>query len=112
MIRTRARGSNDGRGGGNSPQAWPPAAYPLNRERRNHQLAAWFAAPAVRLIGETTEEFDRVLGGFLRRPRVRGPIVHDARVAAICVAHGVTKLLSRDRDFQLFPELPLEDPLA
>jgi predicted nucleic acid-binding protein len=39
-------------------------------------------------------------------------VVHDARVAALCVAHGVEKLLTRDRDFSLFPELPTQDPFA
>jgi toxin-antitoxin system PIN domain toxin len=75
------------------------------------QLAAWFDSPALRLLGETGE-FLEVLSGIVRRPRVRGPVIHDARVAAICLAHGVTKLLTRDRDFRLFPELLLEDPLA
>jgi predicted nucleic acid-binding protein len=44
--------------------------------------------------------------------RMRGPIVHDARIAALCVAHGVTSLLSRDRDFSLFPELAVIDPFG
>jgi uncharacterized protein len=34
----------------------------------------------------------------------------DARGAAICIAHGVERLLTRDRDFALFPELATEDP--
>lgn len=73
------------------------------------QLQVWFDAPNVRLLSET-EDFARVLEAFARRPRVRGPIVHDARIAAICVAHGVERLLSRDRDFSLFPELATQDP--
>lgn len=36
---------------------------------------------AHRLIGEP-EDFFEVLDDFVTRPRVRGPIVHDARVAA------------------------------
>lgn len=56
------------------------------------------------------EGFESVLAGFARRARVRGPVIHDARIAAICVAHGVDKLLTRDRDFSLFPELTVEDP--
>jgi predicted nucleic acid-binding protein len=36
--------------------------------------------------------------------------VHDARIAAICVAHSVQTLLTRDRDFSLFPELRTENP--
>jgi toxin-antitoxin system PIN domain toxin len=73
------------------------------------QLAAWFAAPNVRLLTET-EELPGILAGLAQRPRVRGPVIHDARIAAICLAHGVEKLISRDRDFSLFPELRVEHP--
>lgn len=62
-----------------------------------------------RLIGET-EDFPVTLGPFIQRPRVHGGVVHDARVAAVCVAHGVEVLLSRDRDLMLFPELRIRDP--
>lgn len=75
------------------------------------QIAAWNSSPHLRLLGET-DEFVEVLKGLVTRARVRGPIVHDARVAAICLAHGVDTLLSRDRDFALFPELNLEDPFS
>ena len=37
--------------------------------------------------------------------------VHDARIAAICVAHGVEELYTRDRDFSIFPELRTRDPI-
>lgn len=73
------------------------------------QLAAWFAAPTIRLLAETDEFLD-ILAELAQRPRVRGPIIHDARVAAICLVHGVEKLISRDRDFSLFPELRVENP--
>jgi toxin-antitoxin system PIN domain toxin len=75
------------------------------------QLEAWFGAPTLRLLGET-EDFASVMGRFATRPRVRGPIIHDARVAALCLAHGVSVLLTRDRDFSLFPELPTENPFG
>jgi uncharacterized protein len=73
------------------------------------QIEAWTAAPNLRLLGET-DDFGTLLGRLVSRPRVRGPIVHDARVAALCLAHGVEALLSRDRDFSLFPELPVKNP--
>jgi toxin-antitoxin system PIN domain toxin len=73
------------------------------------QLATWFEAPGLRLLAEPSG-FASVLAGFARRARVRGPIIHDARIAALCIAHGVGKLLTRDRDFSLFPELVTEDP--
>ena len=88
---------------------WKQAASePVQAEE---QIQAWVDSPSLRLIGET-EEFWPVLRGLLERPRVRGPVVHDARVAAICLAHGVEALLTRDRDFSLFPELALRNPLA
>lgn len=75
------------------------------------QLGVWQASPSLRLIGEP-DGFFMLLEDFLTRARVRGPVVHDARVAAICVAHGVEALLSRDRDFSLFPELHVSNPVA
>ena len=78
-------------------------------ERAWMQLSAWIASPSVRLIGETAD-FAGVLERFVTRPRVLGAVVHDARIAAICVAHGADALLTRDRDFALFPELRTRDP--
>lgn len=75
------------------------------------QIAAWCGSPSLKLIGET-DDFMTVLGQLVLRPRVRGAVVHDARVAAICIAHGVEALLTRDRDFQLFPELSVKNPFA
>ena len=72
------------------------------------QLEAWTSSPSSQLIGET-DDFLKVLNGFVQRPRIRGAVVHDARVAAICIAHGVEMLLTRDRDFSLFPELPTRE---
>ncbi len=84
---------------------------PTSQEQAWRQLAAWTASPSVRLIGET-EGFAEILRGFVVRPRVLGGVVHDARIAAICMAHGAEALLTRDRDFSLFPELRTRDPIA
>lgn len=75
------------------------------------QLRAWTDSPTNRLLGETSDFMD-ILERFARRHRVRGPVVHDARVAAICLAHGIEELLTRDRDLELFPELKLRNPFA
>jgi toxin-antitoxin system PIN domain toxin len=72
------------------------------------QIQAWLAAPSLVLLSET-DEFSAVLEPLVRA-RVRGPVVHDARIAALCLAHGVDRLWSRDRDFSLFPELVVENP--
>lgn len=75
------------------------------------QLRVWTDSPTNRLLGETSDFMD-ILERFVQRPRVRGPVVHDARVAAICLAHGVDELLTRDRDFTLFPELKTHNPFV
>ena len=80
-------------------------------ERAWSQLAAWTSSPSNRLLGETDGFLD-LLCDFIQRPRVRGAVVHDARVAAICVAHGADALLTRDRDLSLFPELRTRDPVT
>ncbi len=80
-------------------------------ERGWDQIAAWAASPSNRLIGET-DDFLEILGRFVQRPRVVGGVVHDARIAAICVAHGAEALLTRDRDFTLFPEIRTRDPMS
>lgn len=86
-----------------NPRIWKDAA--TSPDQAWDQLDAWTASPTNSLIGET-DDFLAVLQDFMRRPRVRGPLVHDARVAAICVAHGVEELLTADRDFALFPNSP------
>ncbi len=88
---------------------WQEAA--TTPERAWQQLSAWTNSPSVRLIGET-DDFFETLNQFAKRPRVVGGVIHDARIAAICTAHGVDALLTRDRDFSLFPELPARDPIA
>jgi toxin-antitoxin system PIN domain toxin len=91
-----------------NPRIWKDAASSPDQAWR--QIDVWTASPAVALLTET-EDFLALLETFARRPRVRGPIVHDARVAAICIAHAVGELLTADRDFSLFPELPTRNPL-
>jgi toxin-antitoxin system PIN domain toxin len=39
-----------------------------------------------------------------------GSLVHDAHIAALAVEHGVTELLSADRDFRRFRGLNVRDP--
>ncbi|MGL5867096.1 MAG: type II toxin-antitoxin system VapC family toxin [Dermatophilaceae bacterium] len=68
-------------------------------------------APGVHLIGEGADHAER-LGALLRSAPVDGPRVHDARVAAICLSHGVDALWSADRDFSWFPDLRVVNPLV
>ncbi len=67
-------------------------------------------APALTLIGETLQHWSTLCTMVERG--VVGPKVHDARIAAICVDHGVRELWTVDRDFSYFPQLSTRNPLA
>jgi len=43
--------------------------------------------------------------------KISGPAVHDARIAALCLTHGVQALSTADRDFTRFPRLRTVNPL-
>jgi len=75
------------------------------------QVEAWFESPGLILLAET-EEYWPELRSALEQGRVSGPIVHDARVAAICRDHGVRELWTTDRDFSRFPSLTVRNPLV
>lgn len=75
------------------------------------QIDAWLAAPSVVTIGEADDHWPR-LRRLLVAGSVIGPRVHDGRVAAICLAHGVREFLSADRDFGRFPELIVRNPFV
>ena len=74
------------------------------------QIETWLEAPVAVLLSEGVAHWDE-LKGQLTAGRVNGPLVHDARIAAMCISHGVTELWTADRDFSRFPDLPTRNPL-
>jgi toxin-antitoxin system PIN domain toxin len=75
------------------------------------QVMTWQRAPSARLIGEGSRHLD-LLAGVSQEGRVRGAAIHDARIAAICLEHGVNELWTADRDFGRFPSLKTRNPLV
>lgn len=73
-------------------------------------ISALLASPSVQVIGESPKHFT-LLSSLILDGKVSGPMVHDARIAAICLSHGVLELLSVDRDFSRFPQLKVRNPL-
>ena len=74
-------------------------------------VQTWLDAPFVTLLGELDGYFP-TLAALARSGRVVGPRIHDARIAALCMQHGVTELWTMDRDFSRFPSLRTRNPLA
>jgi toxin-antitoxin system PIN domain toxin len=75
------------------------------------QLRALQALSNLVLIAEGEDHLQR-LEPLATKARIHGTAIHDARVAAICLAHGVAELWSADRDFARFPALTVRNPLV
>lgn len=75
------------------------------------QLAAWFESPLLHLLGESAQHFT-TLERLATRAKLAGAAIHDARIAAICMDHGVAMLWTADRDFSRFSDLKVKNPLA
>lgn len=67
------------------------------------------ASPSPRLLQEAPRH-PAVMAGVLRESRATGNLIHDAHIAALCIEHGVSELITEDRDFRRFPDLEVADP--
>lgn len=76
-----------------------------------HDMDVWMESPSLRLIGEGADYWPG-LKSILALGKVTGAKIHDARVAAICRAHGISSLYSADRDFRDFPVIRIINPLT
>lgn len=73
-------------------------------------LERWRARPTVRFLAED-DSYWTTLSALVRAGRIAGPRIHDARIAALCLDHGVRELWTADRDFSRFPRLRTRNPL-
>ena len=82
-----------------------PAAKALD------QIEAWLESPSLVLLAESGAHWAQ-LKTLLQRAKTSGAAVHDARIAALCMQHGVKELWSADRDFSRYPALKVVNPLV
>ena len=75
------------------------------------QVEAWLESDAAALLTESDFHWEVLRQQLLGRG-IRGPKVHDARIAALCLEHGVTEFWTADRDFSRFPDLATRNPLG
>lgn len=75
------------------------------------QVAAWLESPSLLLLHESPAHW-ATLEPLLLTGRAVGPLVHDARIAALCLQHAVQELWTADRDFGRFPSLRTRNPLV
>jgi predicted nucleic acid-binding protein len=80
-------------------------------DRALQHVEAWLESPSLVLLAEEPSYFSTFKETALRG-MVAGGMVHDARIAALCIFHGVTTLYTSDRDFSRFPTLKTANPLV
>jgi uncharacterized protein len=89
------------------PRVYDP---PSTTEQAVGQIGAWLESPSAAVLSEG-EAYWNELSRLLLDGKIAGPGVHDARIAALCLSHGVRELWSADRDFSRFPRLRTKNPL-
>ena len=75
------------------------------------QVDAWLESPSLVVLSEN-DEYLAAFREVVLESRVTGARIHDARVAALCLSHGISELWSADRDFTLFRRVKLRNPLV
>lgn len=74
------------------------------------QVECWLESASLVLLAEPRGYWS-TLRQLIEESQVVGARVHDGRVAALCVHHGVSELWSADRDFGRFRSLKVVNPL-
>lgn len=90
-----------------------PAIFdpPVPADRARDDLHRVLGSPSLRLLSET-DRHASVMVEVLTSSGAAGNLVHDAHIAALCLEHGVSELVTGDRDFRRFPGLETVDPFA
>ena len=90
------------------PKIYSP---PTPQDRAIDQMDAWRESPSLVLLGEADDHWDQ-LRALIAIGKIAGPRIHDARIAAICLSHGIRELWTADRDFGRFRDLKTRNPLV
>ena len=90
------------------PRVYHP---PVPLERARSDLRRILDSPSLRLLAET-ERHREILDRVVEASGATGNLVHDAHIAALCLEHGVSELVTGDRDFLRFPGLRVVNPFG
>jgi hypothetical protein len=88
------------------PRVYHP---PVPPEIALQDLRSVLASPSLVLLSETSHHH-AVLEQVVQQSRVSGNLIHDAHIVALCLEHGVSELLTADRDFARFRGMRFTDP--
>ena len=74
------------------------------------QVACWLEMPTLVLLTEESGYWE-ILRPLIENGQIKGPQIHDARIAAMCLEHGIRELWTADRDFSRLQGLRVVNPL-
>lgn len=83
----------------------------VSLETAIRSIDAYLAAPGVHTLTEPPGYW-RAFRDVLTVSGVSGSRIFDARIAATCLANGVSELWTADRGFSRFPGLKVRNPLV
>jgi uncharacterized protein len=69
------------------------------------------ASPSLFLLAETGRHAS-LLEQVIRQAEAKGNLIHDAHIVALCLEHGVSEIISGDRDLSRFEGLRIINPFA
>jgi hypothetical protein len=72
---------------------------------------AILGSPTLLLLSETARHRE-ILDRLLQDAGATGNLIHDAHIAALCLEHGVSELMTGDRDFRRFESLSISNPFT
>ncbi len=88
------------------PRVYHP---PMPSAAAMRDLRRILASPSLVLLAETARHVE-VMAEVVAASGVTGNLIHDAHIAALCLEHGVSELLTGDRDFARFPQVRTTNP--
>ena len=68
-------------------------------------------SPMLMLLNETPNHAE-VMMSVMEKAGVSGNLIHDAHIAALCIEHGISELITGDRDFSRFDSLSVINPFS
>lgn len=86
-------------------------ATPSTFQQAFDQIESWAGSGTHQWISTTPKHW-LTLAALCRDAKVAGGMIHDARIAAICIENGVSELWTVDRDFSRFAGLKTKNPLV
>lgn len=84
---------------------------PTSAARKLEQIGDWLESPSLLLLAEG-DRHRATLRELASKARIAGPVIHEARIVALCLQHGVPKPWSPSRDFGRFSKLRAVNPLT